>query len=370
METVKNLEISLKSKKYKIFLGSNLLNQIDFILKNHLTNKNIVILYDKALKDRLNILELSLSKVTSKIASIEISSGEKSKSLNNYIKLCEQVIKTGISRDTIIVAFGGGVIGDLVGFVSSTLLRGLNFIQIPSTLLSQVDSSIGGKTGINSVYGKNLIGTFYQPIAVLTDVSLLQTLNKREILSGYAEIAKHSIIKDKVFFQWLEKNGPDIIMGNNQLRIEAILKSCRIKRSVVEEDEFEKGNRALLNLGHTFGHAIEGYLNYDGTILHGEAVSIGIIMALKLSVKMGYCSKNDYERVLEHFNVVGLPTSMKLYTSKIIDPLKLWKIMQNDKKMYKNHLNFILPDKIGKCTIRKDIEKSDVLSLLNEELRT
>ena len=229
---------------------------------------------------------------------------------------------------------------------------------------------IGGKTGINSVYGKNLIGTFYQPIAVLTDVSLLQTLNKREILSGYAEIVKHSIIKDKVFFQWLEKNGPDIIMGNNQLRIEAIIKSCRIKRSVVEEDEFEKGNRALLNLGHTFGHAIEGYLNYDGTILHGEAVSIGIIMALKLSVKMGYCSKNDYEKVLEHFNVVGLPTSMKLYTSKIIDPLKLWKIMQNDKKMYKNHLNFILPDKIGKCTIRKNIEKSDVLSLLNEELRT
>ena len=164
--------------------------------------------------------------------------------------------------------YGGGVIGDLVGFVSSTLLRGLNFIQIPSTLLSQVDSSIGGKTGINSAYGKNLIGTFYQPIAVLTDVSLLQTLNKREILSGYAEIVKHSIIKDKVF-SMVEKNGPDIIMGNNQLRIEAILKSCRIKKSV-EEDEFEKGNRALLNLGHTFGHAIEGYLNYDGTILHGN----------------------------------------------------------------------------------------------------
>ena len=368
MKTVKTLAISLKSKKYKIFLGNNLLNQIDFILKNHLTNKNIVILYDKALKDRLNILELSLSKVASKIVSIEISSGEKSKSLNNYIKLCEQVIKTGISRDTIIVAFGGGVIGDLVGFVSSTLLRGLNFIQIPSTLLSQVDSSIGGKTGVNSVYGKNLVGTFYQPIAVLTDVGLLQTLDKREILSGYAEIVKHSIIKDKKFFQWLEKNGPDIIMGNNQLRIEAILKSCRIKRAIVEEDEFEKGNRALLNLGHTFGHAIESYLNYDGTILHGEAVSIGIIMAFKLSLKMGYCSKNHYERVLKHFNVVGLPTSMKLYLGKIIDPLKLWKIMQNDKKIYKNHLNFILPDEIGKCTIRKKIKKSEVLSILNEEL--
>ena len=370
MKTVTTLEISLKNKNYKIFLGNNLLNQIDLILKNYLTNKNIVILYDKALQDKLNVLELSISKIASKIVSIEISSGEKSKSLTNYIKLCEEVIKTGISRDTTMVAFGGGVIGDLVGFVSSTLLRGLNFIQIPSTLLSQVDSSIGGKTGINSNYGKNLIGTFYQPLAVLTDVNLLQTLNKREILSGYAEIVKHSIIKDKVFFQWLEKNGPDIITGNNQLRIEAIIKSCKIKRSIVEEDEFEKGNRALLNLGHTFGHAIEGYLNYDGTILHGEAVAIGIIMAFKLSLKMGYCSKNDYERVLEHFNDVGLPTSIKLSIDKIFDPLKFLKIMQNDKKMYKNHLNFILPDKIGKCTIRKDIKKSEVFSLLDEELRT
>ena len=158
-------------------------------------------------------------------------------------------------------------------------------------------------------------------------------------------------------------------MGNNQLRIEAILKSCRIKRSIVEEDEFEKGNRALLNLGHTFGHAIEGYLNYDGKILHGEAVAIGIIMAFKLSLKMGYCSKNDYERVLEHFNVVGLPTSIKFSANKICDPLKIWKIMQNDKKMYQNHLNFILPDKIGKCRIRKDIKISEVLSLLNEELK-
>ncbi len=152
--------------------------------------------------------------------------------------------------------------------------------------------------------------------------------------------------------------------------MKAILKSCKIKRSIVEEDEFEKGNRALLNLGHTFGHAIEGYLNYDGSILHGEAVSIGLIMAFKLSLKMGYCSKNDYERVLEHFNVVGLPTSMKLHLDKIFDPLKLWKIMQNDKKVHKNHLNFILPDRIGKCRIRKEIKKSEVLSLLNEELKT
>ena len=268
METVKNLEISLKSKKYKIFLGSNLLNQIDFILKNHLTNKNIVILYDKALKDRLNILELSLSKVASKIASIEISSGEKSKSLNNYIKLCEQVIKTGISRDTIIVAFGGGVIGDLVGFVSSTLLRGLNFIQIPSTLLSQVDSSIGGKTGVNSLYGKNLIGTFYQPQIVLIDTNFLKSLKKKEFLCGYAEILKHAIIHDQKFFNWLEKNTEKIINFENQsVVIKAISWSCKIKKYFVDKDPNEKKIRKILNFGHTIAHAIEADSNYSKILI-------------------------------------------------------------------------------------------------------
>ena len=370
MKTTKTLDIFLKNKKYKIFLGNELINKIDIILNCHLKGRKVVILYDKILKKQLNILEFSLSKITSKIVTIEINSGEKSKSLNNYVKICEKVIKTGINRESVVLAFGGGVIGDLVGFVSSTLLRGIDFIQIPTTLLSQVDSSIGGKTGINSAYGKNLIGTFHQPVAVLSDVNLLQTLSKREILSGYAEIVKHGIIRDKIFFQWLEKNGSDVINGNNNLRIEAIFKSCKIKKSIVQEDEFEKGNRALLNLGHTFGHAIEGYLNYDGTVLHGEAVSIGIIMAFKLSIKKGYCSQTDLQRVTKHFKEVGLPTSIKFLTNKISNPLKLWKIMQNDKKMYNDNLKFILPENIGKSKICREIKKSEVLSLLNEELKT
>ena len=370
MKTTKTLDIFLKNKKYKIFLGNELINKIDIILNCHLKGRKVVILYDEILKKQLNILEFSLSKITSKLVTIEINSGEKSKSLNNYVKICEKVIKTGINRESVVLAFGGGVIGDLVGFVSSTLLRGIDFIQIPTTLLSQVDSSIGGKTGINSAYGKNLIGTFHQPIAVLSDVNLLKTLSKREILSGYAEIVKHGIIRDKTFFQWLEKNGSDVINGNNNLRIEAIFKSCKIKKSIVQEDEFEKGNRALLNLGHTFGHAIEGYLNYDGTVLHGEAVSIGIIMAFKLSIKKGYCSQTDLQRVTKHFKEVGLPTSIKFLKNKVSNPLKLWKIMQNDKKMYNDSLKFILPEYIGKSKICREIEKSEVLSLLNEELKT
>ena len=370
MKTTKNLEIYLKDKEYKIFLGNELIDKIDIILNRHLKNRKVVILYDKILKKQLNILKFSLSKITSKLVTIEINSGEKSKSLSNYVKICEKVIKTSINRESVVLAFGGGVIGDLAGFVSSTLLRGINFIQIPTTLLSQVDSSIGGKTGINSAYGKNLIGTFHQPVAVLSDVNLLNTLNKREVLSGYAEIVKHSIIKDKIFFEWLEKNGSYIINGNNDLRIEAIFNSCKIKKSIVQEDEFEKGNRALLNLGHTFGHAIEGYLNYDGTVLHGEAVSVGIIMAFKLSIKKGYCSEKDLQRVTKHFNEVGLPTSIKFLTNKITNPLKLWKLMQNDKKMQNDHLKFVLPECIGKSKICREIKKSEVLTLLNEELKT
>ena len=368
VNSIKKLSVSNKASSYNIYFGNNIFDNSEIILKKYIQDRKIIIVYDQKLEKHIIKLKHSISYIASEFELIRVLGGEKSKSLEKFSSLSEEIINKGVDRKSILIAFGGGVIGDLVGFIASTLLRGIDFIQIPSTLLAQVDSSIGGKTGINSFYGKNLIGSFHQPIAVLSDVSLLNTLSKRELISGYAEIVKHGLIKDKKFFEWLKRFGNQVIYGNKDLRIEAIFKACSIKREIVQEDEFERGQRALLNLGHTFGHAIESYLNYDGTVLHGEAVSIGIIMAHKLSVKIGSSSKKDLETVLTHFIEVGLPISITDLTDKISDTEKLWSIMQNDKKVSNGKLNFIIPEKIGLSKIRNDISSDDVLTILNEEI--
>ena len=365
---IKKLSVSTKASSYNIYFGDNIFDNSEIILKEYIQERKIIIVYDQKLDKHIKKLENSISYISSKLELIGVIGGEKSKSLEKFTSLSEEIINRGVNRESILIAFGGGVIGDLVGFIASTLLRGIDFIQIPSTLLAQVDSSIGGKTGINSFYGKNLIGSFHQPIAVISDVSFLNTLSKRELISGYAEIVKHGLIKDKNFFEWLTRFGRQVIYGDKDLRIEAIFKACSIKREIVQEDEFEQGQRALLNLGHTFGHAIESYLNYDGTILHGEAVSIGIIMAHKLSLKIGSSSKKDLETVLTHFKEIGLPVSIRDLTNKISNIEKIWSIMQNDKKVSNGKLNFIIPEKIGLSKIRNDISSDDVLSLLNDEI--
>ena len=368
INSIKKLNVLTKASSYNIYFGNNIFGNFKIILKKYIQNRKIIIVYDQKLEKYLKKLEHSISFMTSELESVGVIGGEKSKSLEKFSSLSEEIINKGVDRKTILIAFGGGVIGDLVGFIASIMLRGIDFIQIPSTLLAQVDSSIGGKTGINSFYGKNLIGSFHQPIAVISDISLLNTLSKRELISGYAEIVKHGLIKDKKFFEWLKRFGNQVIYGDKNLRIEAIFKACSIKREIVQEDEFEQGQRALLNLGHTFGHAIESYLNYDGTILHGEAVSIGIIMAHKLSVKIGSSSKKDLETVLTHFKEVGLPISIRDITNKISNIEKIWSIMQNDKKVFNGKLNFIIPEKIGLSKIRNDISSDDVLSILKEEI--
>jgi len=361
--------VETKERPYKIYFGNDIVSKANIILDKYIKHKSIVIIYDKALNQQLKPLEMSVSKVVSKITSIGVNSGEKSKSFNNLNFLCEKIIETGIDRKSILIAFGGGVIGDLTGFVASILLRGINYIQIPTTMLAQVDSSIGGKTGINSIFGKNLIGSFHQPIAVLSDTKILNSLNSREILSGYAEIIKHSLIHDRDFFLWLERNGKKIIKGNIKLRTDCIIRACKIKSDIIKKDEFEFGQRALLNLGHTFGHAIESYLEYDGTILHGEAVSIGIIMAFKLAIKNNSCSEKDLDSITKHFNDVGLPVSVSQITDKITSPKKIWSLMQKDKKSSGGILNFIIPSKIGQCSIKRNINPEVILSLLNEEIK-
>ena len=364
----KTLSVSLKSKSYKIYFGDDILENSIHILEKYIKNKSIIIVYDKILEKHLKFLSDSLSNITSNLVSIGVKSGEKSKSLEMYSFLNEKIIEKGVDRKSILVAFGGGVVGDLVGFVASTMLRGIDFIQIPTTLLAQVDSSIGGKTGVNSIHGKNLIGSFHQPLAVLSDVNILKSLSKKELISGYAEIIKHALIKDKIFFEWLTDFGEDIIYGNDELRVEAIYKACDIKRRIVQEDELEHGPRALLNLGHTFGHAIESYVNYDGSLLHGEAVSVGIILAYKLALEIRSTSSKEFDVVLKHFKQVGLPTSIKQLTNQINSENKLWKLMQNDKKFSNGKLSFIIPEKIGQVRMRNDISSKVVLSLLKKEI--
>jgi len=269
-----------------------------------------------------------------------------------------------------VIALGGGVIGDLTGFAASILRRGVDFIQIPTTLLAQVDSSVGGKTGINSSHGKNLIGAFHQPRAVLIDIALLDTLPRRELAAGYAEVAKYGLLGDAPFFSWLETNAPSLFAGDAQSRIKAITKSCEMKASIVVEDETETGVRALLNLGHTFGHALEAATGYSSRLLHGEAVSIGMAQAFRFSERQGLCSKGDAARVERHLRAVGLPTRLSDIPGNLPAPAKLLEIMRQDKKAVSGKLTFILVRSIGAAFITRDVAEKDVLAFLAEEQST
>ena len=248
-------------------------------------------------------------------------------------------------------------------------LRGVDFIQIPTTLLSQVDSSVGGKTGINSAHGKNLIGAFHQPLAVITDIALLDTLPKRELAAGYAEVAKYGLLGDAGFFDWLEGSAPAIMRGDSQERIHAIRKSCEAKAQIVAEDEHETGVRALLNLGHTFGHALESATGYSQRLLHGEGVSIGMVQAFRFSERQHLCAPGTAERVAKHLKSVGLPIHASQIQGELPPPATLLEIMRQDKKAQGGRLTFILARGIGEAFIARDVPEHDVLDFLTEDLR-
>ncbi len=293
---------------------------------------------------------------------ISIQCGEKVKTLASYKYLAEKLIKNNINRKSTIIAIGGGTLGDLVGFVASTVLRGLEFYLIPSTLLSQVDSSIGGKNGINTIYGKNLLGTFYQPKKVLIDISILKSLPQKEIRAGYAEIIKHALINDYSFFCWLEKNSNKLIDLNKSILEKAIYKSIMIKIFYVRKDEKEilmsKNSRAMLNFGHTIGHAIESHYNYK-KFNHGEAISIGMITEAKISNNLGLLSSKELERIIIHFKNCRL----KIYDKILKDKLLIKKITK-DKKNFFNNINFSLIDKIGSSIFYKKLDKNKVYKIL------
>jgi 3-dehydroquinate synthase len=297
-----------------------------------------------------------------------IPAGEKSKSFSHLEEVVDGVIAARLERGDVVIALGGGVIGDLSGFAAGIVRRGMNFVQVPTSLLAQVDSSVGGKTGINTARGKNLVGVFYQPRLVLADTKVLDTLPIREFRAGYAEVAKYGLIDRPDFFSWLEKNWRDVFAGG-AARQYAIAESCRSKADVVARDEHETGDRALLNLGHTFGHALEGVTHYDSArLVHGEGVAIGMSLAHRFSAHMNLASPDDGKRVDAHLKAVGLPTRISDIVGDMPSAETLMEFIGQDKKVKRGTLTFILTRGIGQSFIAKDVPASEVLSFLTQEL--
>ncbi|MGH7154312.1 MAG: 3-dehydroquinate synthase, partial [Acetobacteraceae bacterium] len=301
--------------------------------------------------------------------SIVIRAGEASKNLETWAGLVDQLLEQRVERRTGVLALGGGVVGDLAGFAAAATLRGLPFVQVPTTLLAQVDSSVGGKTGVNTAHGKNLVGAFHQPIMVLADTATLATLPARELRAGYAEIAKAGLIADAEFFGWCEQNGPAVIGGNREAQAEAILRACRFKAAVVGDDEREEKSsdgRALLNLGHTFAHALEAEYGYGGGLLHGEAVAVGLGLAFRLSARLGHCAPDDAERVIGHVGSVGLPAELRMLNRRF-SAERLIGHMRRDKKVRDGVLTFILARGIGQAFTARDVPTDAVAGLLHDE---
>jgi 3-dehydroquinate synthase len=374
----KILNVSLNRKvenlSYPIIIGDNILSSSGEILKEFIYKKNVIVIYDSFFSvktspnNEFEEFVQSINKLTTTLNFIDIPGGDQTKNINQLNEIIEKVLTYGIDRQNVIIAFGGGVIGDIAGFAASILLRGINYIQVPTTLLSQVDSSVGGKTGINSKIGKNLIGSFHQPQAVLADINILKTLPNREFRAGFAEVVKYGLIKDLEFFNWLNQEYDSIFIYEKIKLQKMITKSCEIKAKIIKNDEKEGGKRALLNLGHTFAHAIESFGNFDGRIIHGEAVSIGICLAFKLSNKLCFCSTDDTKKVINLFQKSKLPTSLhdikklSISTSGMIQKFKL------DKKNRQNELTFILNKRIGESFIKHNVSVNVLTQFLNEEI--
>ena len=361
------IKIPLKNNPYEVIVGKNIINKykkkIFVTIKNA---KRIFIITDTTIK------KLHLKKITQIIPknffvkTLVINPGEKMKDIKIVNKILTILLKNKISRNDAVFALGGGVIGDVSGFLASITLRGINLIHFPTTLLAQVDSSIGGKTGVNSLYGKNLIGTFYQPNLVICDTIFLSTLPRRELIAGYAEVIKYGIIYDKNFFNWLNNNIRKLLKNDSFQMIRAIKRSVEIKKEFIIKDEKDLNNkRALLNFGHTFAHSLENCTKYSKILLHGEAVSIGICMASKLSNSLGFLSLNNYLKIKNIFYNFGLPVDLVFLKKIKIQKKKIVENMIYDKKNLSGKLNFILCKDIGKVFIYNKVKKESIKKSIN-----
>ncbi|MCB1970895.1 MAG: 3-dehydroquinate synthase [Geminicoccaceae bacterium] len=364
------VKVSLGERSYSILIGRGLLRQAGSILGRLLRQPRVILVIDANLvaTDHDVMLRRSLHEAGITVHPVEVAAGEASKSHATYAWLMDEILALGVDRKVTVIAFGGGVIGDLAGFVAASLLRGVDFVQIPTTLLSQVDSSVGGKTGINSRHGKNLIGAFHQPGIVLIDTAVLDSLPERELRSGYAEIIKYGCIIDADFFDWLLSHGADMLDGDPELRARAIRRSVEIKAAIVADDEREtSGVRALLNFGHTFAHAYEALAGYNGTLLHGEAVSIGMVKATRLSADLGLASRDDAVRLHDHLATLNLPTSPRQLRNDGFAVDGLLNAMQRDKKAEDGKMQFVLWRGIGNAFVARDVPLNVLRDRLHED---
>ncbi|MBK8158560.1 MAG: 3-dehydroquinate synthase [Rhodospirillaceae bacterium] len=359
------LRVELGPRSYDILIGRNLIAAAGEHILPLLAKRHVVIVTDaNVAKLHLESLEHALNRADITVDTIIMPAGEATKSFAEVERLTGLLLDMKIERGTTLVALGGGVIGDLTGFVAAITLRGIDFIQVPTTLLAQVDSSIGGKTGINTAHGKNLVGAFYQPRLVLADTATLDTLNRRELLAGYAEVVKYGLIDEPAFFKWLEANGVDVIEGDELARRHAISVSCRAKARIVGADERESGARALLNLGHTFGHALEAECGFTDELLHGEGVAIGLVMAFDLSVTLGLCPAEDAARVQRHLASVGLPTTPGSVQGRFWSTERLIEHMGRDKKVKDGRVGFVLARGIGQTFHPAYVDLAEVAAVL------
>jgi 3-dehydroquinate synthase len=335
--------------------------------------KTFIVTDENVARHGLSAAEAALAQAKVSASRVIVPPGESSKSYRVFEQVCEAIIKAQIERDDVVIALGGGVIGDLAGFAAAVVRRGLDYVQVPTTLLAQVDSSVGGKTAIDSAHGKNLVGAFHQPILVLADTALLDTLPAREFRAGYAELVKYGLLGDAGFFSWLEKNWREIFAGGKSsgsfAREHAIAIACRAKAAIVARDERETGERALLNLGHTFGHALEAACGFSDRLLHGEAIAAGMALAFEFSARrQGLVSKADAARVIRHLAEAGLPTGLKDISGPPPSVDQLMELIAQDKKVKRGMLTFILARGIGAAFIEAGVDQREVRAFLSEKL--
>jgi 3-dehydroquinate synthase len=365
---IETVAVPLGARAYDVRIGEGLLATAGAEIAPLLGRPRVAILTEERVAAlHLAALRAGLAAAGISSAVLELPPGEASKDWSTLASAVEWLVAQKVARDDLVVAFGGGVIGDLAGFAAAILRRGVGYVQIPTTLLAQVDSSVGGKTGINSTQGKNLIGAFHQPRRVLADTALLDTLPQRDLLAGYAEVAKYGLLGDAGFFGWLEENGAALRAGDPAARLHAVRRSCEMKAEIVVRDETEQGDRALLNLGHTFGHALEAATGYTDRLLHGEGVAIGCQLAFDLSARLGLCPQEAPARVAAHFRAMGLRELADI-PGALPDAEALVGLMGQDKKVRDGRLAFVLARDIGAACVVRDVDLDVVRALLDEAL--
>ena len=368
------VDVALEDRAYDIVIGRDVLDSLGARIAALRPGARTAIVTDQTVaKHWLDKTEASLTSAGISTSRIVVGEGEGSKTWDSLAKVSEALIAAKIERNDLVIALGGGVVGDLAGFAAAILRRGVDFVQVPTSLLAQVDSSVGGKTGINSPQGKNLLGAFHQPLLVIADTAVLDTLSPRQFRAGYAEVAKYGVLGDAAFFGWLEKNHREVFKGG-AAREHAIATSCRAKAAIVARDERETGDRALLNLGHTFGHALEAATGFSDRLFHGEGVAIGMVLAAEFSASLGMIPQADAARVKRHLADVGLPTHLQdiagFAQEGLADADALMALMAQDKKVRRGKLTFILLQAIGRAVIARDVDPSGVHDFLQVKLKS